>query len=151
MMEILNSAITGAFVGLIWALIKVVEYFIKKYSNADETPVKICEFKDFCDIKKKQVEKMEDILLKLKKIDEMHNVYNDDHVPAWYVPSELLPLVRESNHCLENLDKSLEVVLDEIKTGQSNIINRMTDLITSQKLMTERLSDLISALNKLSH
>lgn len=170
-MEITGSVLTGLFVGLVWALIKVVEFFIKKYGKSKEDAEgsaaatklaeiqvnqfkdiaeKISEFKDSCVLTKEQSDKLDEIWQKVKKLDDMHNVYNENHAPAWYVPSELLPLVRESNVCLDNLEKSLDIAIDEIKAGHSIVVNRISDLITSQKLVTERLGDLISALNKFS-
>lgn len=170
-MEITGSVLTGLFVGLVWALIKVVEFFIKKYGKSKddvegsisaaklaETQVnqfkdiaeKISEFKSSCTLTKEQSDKLEEIWQKIKKMDDMHNVYNENHAPAWYIPSELLPLVRESSVCLDNLEKSLDIAIDEIKAGHSIVVNRISDLITSQKLVTERLGDLISALNKFS-
>ncbi|MFA5048460.1 MAG: hypothetical protein WC516_05565 [Patescibacteria group bacterium] len=170
-MEITGSVLTGLFVGLVWALIKVVEFFIKKYGKSKEdieTNVsanklaetqtnqfkdiseKISQIKDFCILTKEQSDKLDEIWQKTKKLEDMHNVYNENHAPAWYIPTELLPLVRESNICLENLEKSLDIAIDEIKAGHVIVVNRISDLITSQKLVTERLGDLISALNKFS-
>lgn len=162
-MELTGTVLSGLFVALVYALIEVVKFFVKKYGkskeeseeNSQSDAVKnLCEKIDRLEeshvFTKEFASKIEDIFQKTKKLEDMHNVYNDNHAPAWYIPSELLPLVRESSVCLDNLEKSLDIAIDEIKAGHSVVVNRISDLITSQKLVTERLGDLISALNKFS-
>lgn len=164
-MEITGSALTALFVGLVWTLINVVKYFItkygkQKYSNAilvgdqakilAEICIKINEIKERGTLTKEQQEIMEKSLNYIQKLHEMHAVYNDDHVPAWYVPKDLIDLVRNIHGRLDALCKEIEENLDDVKKGQTVIVGNMSELITSQKLMTERLGDLISALNKFS-
>lgn len=167
-MELTGHALTGLFIGLVWVLIETVKFFIRKYGKTKdaaelesvavnlanvqvaqfkEISDKISQVKESCFLTKEQVDILEEVREKIRKLDEMHSVFNENHVPAWYVPSELLTLVRESSTCLDNLEKSLDIAIDEIKAGQAVVVNRMSDLITSQKLMTERLGDLIAALN----
>ncbi len=156
-MELTGSALTALFVGLVWALIKVVEFFVSKYKNNKEvkgltndqsnTLQKVSEnVSTLCDVLNKQSESLSTILAHSKHLDNMHSVYNDDHAPAWYVPPGLISLVRENN----NLCKDMEERIDEMKGDQGIIVGKMSDLISSQKLVTERLGDLISTLNKIS-
>lgn len=149
-MELVGSAITAAFVGLIWALIKVVDYFISKnkIKTSQLDPLQLKEFvtffNNFQNNCKEQNKMLKDILDHSKDIYDMHNVYNEDHVPAWYVSPDLIRIVRENN--MKSIDLLKQLI--EIGSDQDTIVNKMAELITSQKLMTERLGDLIFALNK---
>ena len=160
-MEITSSAMTALFVGLVWTLINVVKYFMAKYgkqkvvdatlvgtqaNSLEDIKSKISEIKERGALTKEQAE----ILAGIKELKRMHEVFNDDHVPAWYVPKDLIELVRSTHSRLNSLCKEMEENLDDVKHGQTTIVGNMSELITSQKLMTERLGDLISALNKLS-
>jgi len=140
-MEITDSAIIALFSGLVFTLIRVVEFFISKYKK--DKP------KDIISDLTKNIENQEEISKKIlehtKHLDEMHSVYND-HIPAWYVPSDMLELIRENNNSLNILLKYIYSMEDDQRT----IINKMLELINSQKLMTDRVGDLINALNKFS-
>lgn len=146
-MELTGSVLSGLFVALVWAVIRTVEFFIKKYGRSKEdTEIKeLTEKVDkaFVAATKEQKELFEILLEQSKKMYDMHNVYNENHTAAWYYPSEALTLTRESKNSLENLESAIE----EVRDGQAIIVNRISDLITSQKLMTERVGDLIAALN----
>lgn len=145
-MELTGPAFTGLFIGLIWALIRVVEYFIKRYNGTKEdSGIKdiVEKIEKNCALTAEQAEMLKEISEKNNKMFDMHNVYNENHAAAWYYPSEALSLARESHTCLGNLESAIE----EVKDGQAIIVNRISDLITSQKLMTERVGDLIAALN----
>ena len=163
-MEITGSALTAVFIGLIWCLIKVVEYFIKKYSNKSENTlakedeyeliktisIQLSTIKDSGTLTQKQEKILEDILEYTKRLYELHNVYNEDHTLAWYIHPEIITLARQSQNYLVSLEKTLDNVTDEIKDEQGNIIGKIIDLVSSQRALTERLSDLISTLNRLS-
>jgi len=164
-MELTASAVTALFVALIWTLINVVKYFVTKYGKQRvigaelvgdqakmlrEVDQKILDIKERGTLTKEQEDILKEALAYVKKLHEMHAVYNDDHVPAWYVPKDLIELVRNTHARLNSLCKQMEESLDDVKQGQTVIVGNMSELITSQKLMTERLGDLISALNKLS-
>jgi len=160
-MEFTRSALTAVFVGLIWALIKVVEFFISKYRNnketkglTDEQAEILRKIHNGCDhlneINKEHDAMLKKILSYSEHLDQMHSVYNDDHAPAWYMPPDMIKLVRENYNLSKILSRDIEEHMDEFKDDQGVIVNKMTELITSQKLMTERLGDLISALNKIS-
>jgi septation ring formation regulator EzrA len=164
-MELTGSAITALFVGLIWTLINVVKYFIAKYGKQrsidaeligeqaktlDDISKGLAEIKEHGTLTKEQCAVINDTYDHIKRLHEMHAVYNDDHVPSWYVPKDLIELVRETHSRLNSLCKEIEENLDDVKQGQTVIVGNMSELITSQKLMTERLGDLISALNKIS-
>jgi hypothetical protein len=134
MMEIGSAAITALFVGLIWTLIKVVEFFVsgKKRGLTPE---------------------QEQILLyiqgRVKHLDELHSVYDSNHVPKWYVPGELLTLIRETHSALEALSHELDDSMEKVTSGQASSVQKISDLINSQKLMTERLGDLVTLWSKL--
>lgn len=152
-MELTGSVLTALFVGLVWALIRVVEFFVSKYKTTKETGQEVLLKRlqnDFQESNKIQCEILNKILHYCENLDNMHSVYNDDHAPAWYIPPDMIKLVRENNNLSKMLSKEIEEHMDEFKGDQDIIVVKMTELITSQKLMTERLGDLISALNKLS-
>jgi hypothetical protein len=160
-MELTGSALTAAFIGLIWVLIKVVEFFISKYKNnkevkglTNEQVETLRKIHDGCnslnEASKEHNAMLRKILSYSEHLDHMHSVYNDDHAPAWYMPPDMLKLVRENYNLSKILSRDIEEHMDEFKGDQDVIVNKMTELITSQKLMTERLGDLISALNKIS-
>jgi hypothetical protein len=154
-LEIAGSAVTALFIGLVWSLISVVKFFISKHKNDKETKgltdsqsATLQKINDLHGLIKSQDEKIIQILNHVKHLDNMHSVYNDDHVPAWYVSPNIVPLVRENNTLSKVLSKNMEEHMDMIKDDQGIIVGKMSDLISSQKLMTERVGDLISALNK---
>lgn len=169
-MEITGSALTALFVGLIWTLIRVVEFFIRKYGKVKEeeeatalakslTLTQTNQFKEIseeiqrinhngCLATEAKADILEKICENSNKLFELHNVFNENHVPAWYVPSDLIELVRKSNNCLNNLERNLDLANNDRKAEQHITIDRLSDLIGSQKTMTERLSDLIVILNK---
>jgi hypothetical protein len=132
-MELGSAAITALFVGLIWTLIKVVEFFVsgKKRGLTNE---------------------QEHTLYQIHKLtlhlDELHSVYDSNHVPKWYVPGELLKLIRDMHNALEALSHELDDSMNKISSGQQSSIQKVSDLINSQKLMTERLGDLVTMWSK---
>lgn len=153
-MELTGSAVTALFVGLVWTLIKVVEFFLNKNKNKVVPTLNPEQSKSLSNIENcaeemkniitKQNILIKNMLDKSEDLYDMHNVYNDDHVPAWYVSPDLIKLVRENNiKFIDILKKMGEVGMD-----QDRIVEKMSDLIASQKVMTERLGDLITALNK---
>jgi hypothetical protein len=137
-MTIEGSALTALFVALIWVLIKVVEYFISK-NKKDKMQ---------CGLTERQEKTLEEARNYSKDLFEMHNVYDENRTPMWIIPPELMKLIRENHSCLELLKKEIDDNLDDIKGGQSVVVDKMTNLISSNKIMTERLGDLISALRK---
>jgi len=153
-MEITGSVLTALFVGLVWALIKVVEFFVskyktKEYASLDPEHIKIItRIYDETNAIRSNLFKQENILREVfehsKDLYEMHNVFNEDHVPAWYVSPDLIRITRENNIKFIDMLKKI----GEVGNDQDVIVSKMSELITSQKLMTERLGDLIFALNK---
>lgn len=161
-LDILNSVFTSAFIGLVWALIKVVEYFVNK-NKKEEKP-------EYLDLLNKNIEllmnmnkQLENIIKMgtlteqqekvieetaedMNKLLEMHEVYNENRVPIWYFPSETVKIIKDLPLHLNNL----EMFMSDLKTDQSEMFSRLSDLISSQKVVTERLSDLISALTKVT-
>lgn len=133
-----TPALTALFIGMAWALIKVVEFFISKYKKGKESQ----------GLTEKQEEMLKEAADYSKNLFEMHNVYDESRIPLWIFPPEISKLVRETHNSLEMLTKELEDSVDNMKYDQSIVVNKITDLVTSQKLMTERLGDLIAALKK---
>lgn len=138
-MEITDSAIIALFTGLVWTLINVVKFFISKFRKDNKND-------NISSLFDPQNKKINELLEKINDLKNMHEVYNDDHIPAWYIPSKMLNLIRENNNYLNILLKDIY----NIKDDQHLIIEKMLELIGSQKLMTERLGDLINILSKIS-
>jgi len=145
-MELGGAALTALFVGLVWTLIKVVGFFVdkSKKNGKDIAPVAI-------GLTVEQARKLENINALIKHLDELHSVYDDNRVPKWYVPGEMLVLLRNADSALKSLSNELEDSIDKSESGQKAVLDKMSDLINSQKLMTERLGDLITLWSKLGN
>ena len=59
-------------------------------------------------------------------------------------------MVRQIHNGLEVTCKEMEAGFGDIEDSQSALSERVIDLITSQKVMVERLGDLINKLNRIS-
>jgi hypothetical protein len=136
-MEIGSAAITALFVGLVWTLIKVVEFFISGGKKRGLTS--------------EQESALYQIHKSVFHLDELHSVFDSNHVPKWYVPGELLTLVREAHNAMEALSHELDDSMEKIASGQAASVQKITELINSQKLMTERLGDLVTMWSKLGN
>ena len=154
-----GSIITSLFVGLILTLIKVVEHFIskkqeKKGLNEQQEQMlqKICQYvndtQKYGVLTEKQEELLEEINDSTGDLLDMHSVYDENRVPRWYISADLMPLVRKTYNSVKILNKELEESLSDIKEDQTLLVSRMIDLIASQKVMVERLGDLIVKLDK---
>lgn len=147
-MELTGSALTALFIGLVWTLIKVVEYFLSRVSKKQVLINEQDKFNDIF-IKLQQFSDLLNVINNnLKHLNEMHLVYDENRVPRWYISPEILPLVRQIHNSLEIIGKEFEDDFVIIKTGQTTIIQKILDLLSAQKLMVERLSDIIMKLNK---
>jgi hypothetical protein len=160
-MELTGSAITALFVGLVWTLIKVVGYFISKKNGKSgltseqdkqiaETHTYLSEMNKYGVLTKDQKDLVYEIHDIVKDLKEVHSVYDENHVPKWYIPSELLPLVRQIHTSMDSLCKEMEENLGDVKSDQRVLVEKVVDLISSQKLMVERLGDLITKLTKMN-
>ena len=156
-----SSLLTSLFVGLVVTLIKVVEYFISKRQDKkglskyqEEMLQKICQYIGEAEkhgaLTEKQEELLEEINDNTEDLLDMHSVYDENRVPRWYVSADLMPLVRKIYGTLKTLNKELEENISDVKEGQTMLVSRMIDLISSQKLMVERLGDLIVKLDNKS-
>jgi hypothetical protein len=155
-MELGGAALTGLFLGMAWALVRVVEYFVKKYgkntekfSLSDEQAKKLEEIHNlicgrFNSISEHQQTCLEGIERAVRHLDELHSVYDDNHVPKWYVPKEILDIVRLIHNDIDRMSDDLKEELSKIGAGQSISVEKISELINSQKLVTERLGDLIT-------
>lgn len=161
-MEIGGAALTGLFIGMAWALVRAVEYFVKKYgknteklSLADEQAKKLDEVHQQClscgrfgPLTKSQKDCLEGIEKVVRHLDELHSVYDENHVPKWYVPREMLLTVRAMHSEIDAMSDDLKEELVKISAGQSISVEKISELINSQKLVTERLGDLITLWSK---
>jgi predicted oxidoreductase len=129
-----GSALTALFVGMVWALVKTVEYFV---SRRNGRPAFYGEYS----------EQLQETHQLTKELHELHEVYDENHVPLWYVPREMLTLVREIHTCMENSENQV----GEIKSGQAVLFEKITELIASQMLLTQRLGDLVAKLDRISN
>lgn len=157
-MELTSSALTALFIGLVWTLIKVVEYFINRgkndvVRNESEERDALISSRNINIINKiehlqQQCAMLSDIYNKVKKLEESHSVVDENLIPRWYVPSELLPIVRQMHNSLDIMCRELQENLEAVKDGQASLVERILDLVSSQKIMVERLGDIIAKLNK---
>lgn len=156
-MEIGGAALTGLFIAMAWALVKTVEYFIKKYGRTQGSEIsneilkkvdeiyKQCMKNDrFGSLTNQQNEILECINKGVRHLDELHSVYDENHVPKWYVPKEILSVVRSIHNDIDIMNDGLKEELSKITAGQSISVEKISELINSQKLVTERLGDLIT-------
>lgn len=161
-MELTTSALTAVFVGMIWALIKVVEYFVSKSKKTTDIKLSLSEkeatqlefiydnikdFEKYGPLTEAQINQLNEINKNIQIVKDMHEVYSENRVPIWYVPNELLPTLNKIYSYLKRLNSEFEANIDKMEDGQSLLVNKMIDLMATQKLMVERLGDLIVNLN----
>jgi hypothetical protein len=160
-MELGGAALTGLFIGMAWALVRVVEFFVKKYGKnvseavlIDEQAKKLDEIYSKCTSNKfgmltsSQESRLENIEKMVEHLDELHSVYDENHVPKWYFPREMLLIVRAIHRDIDEMNDDLKEELGRIGAGQSISVGKISELINSQKLVTERLGDLITLWSK---
>jgi len=161
-MELGGAALTGLFIAMAWALIKTVEFFIKKYGKTtDKAELVNGQAKKLDDIHKQcmscgrfgvltqsQINSLSVIEKLVKRLDELHSVYDNNHVPKWYVPGEMMLTVRSIHHNIDLMTDDLKDELGKLNAGQSISVEKISELINSQKLVTERLGDLITLWSK---
>jgi hypothetical protein len=157
-----DSVLTAVALAFFWALFKAIEYLVtrkknnkwgkeqeKKLNEIHEILVKrVSDHKKFMSSLEKVLDNIEE---KVNHLDTMHSVYDENLVPRWYVPTDMVKLVRQIHNSLESVNKELEENFGDVRDGQSVLVERVIDLITSQKLMVERLGDLINKLNRISN
>jgi hypothetical protein len=160
-MEISSAALVSLFIGMGWALIRVVEFFIKKYSKNGKTCLTEEQNKmlyevytsivksDLNNMLKKQEEMLDNIHKLIEHLDDLHSVYDENHVPKWYFPKEILQLSRSIFNEVKILDDEISGEISRMSAGQSIMVDKISDLINSQKLVTEKLNDLIILWTKL--
>jgi len=142
-----GSALTALFVGMAWALIKTVEYFISKRNSKNNRSDALSDAQSRNVLRQEQVAQLEEIHKLTKEIHMLHAVYDENHMPLWYVPREMLSLIRGMNNCMANSEDRI----DEIKSGQAVLFEKMTELISSQMLLMQRLGDLVAKLDRISN
>ena len=163
-MEISSYVVIGVLIVAVKALSKVVEYFLEK--NKKHPPCiaqkqnekllamekNISYLKEHWDSFRKLEHSMDMVLERVKHLDEIHSVYNDDHVPSWYVPKRMLPLLMDIEKTLDKfsqkMEEDVEEMKDNVKKDHAVLADKIVDLISSNRLTVERIGDLISELNK---
>ena len=137
-MDLTSSALTTVFIALIYALIRVVNFFIsKKNGTTKASTVSDLEHT------------IKEIHKRVEHLDELHSVYDSNHVPTWYIPGDLFPLIRQIQTDLASLEKEFGGVVEEIKNSTNTDSKEMADLTNSHKLMIERLGDFFSRINSI--
>jgi hypothetical protein len=156
-----GSILTALIVGFLWSVFRIVEYLISKKRINKWGPQQDKKLNELHSAMLNQLKehqrfmiKLENAILKIeeqvKHLDEMHSVYDENLVPRWYLPSDMVKLVRQIHTTLEATCKEMENNFEEVKDGQSVFVERVIDLVSSQKIMVERLGDLINRLNRIS-
>ena len=156
-----GSILTALIVGFLWSVFRIIEYLVSRKRNNRRDSSQDSKFNEFHLAILEQVKehhrfmvKLDAVILKIEKqvehLDDMHSVYDENLVPRWYLPPDMVRLVRQIHTTLESTCKEIESNFEEVKDGQSAFADRVIDLVSSQKLMVERLGDLISKLNRLS-
>lgn len=156
-----GSILTALIVGFLWSVFRIIEYLVSKKKNNRWGVSQDKKLNELHSVIMGQVKEHQKFMVKLdvaitkieeqvKHLDEMHSVYDENLVPRWYLPSDVAKLVRQIHTTLEATCKEMESNFEEVKDGQSVFVDRVIDLVSSQKLMVERLGDLINKLNRIS-
>jgi hypothetical protein len=157
-----DSVLVAFLLAFFWTIFKIIEYYFSKKRSVkwgkeqDQRLIDIhlhltsmekvqSEFVDELNVVIEQIYDM------VKHLDEMHSIYDENLIPRWYLPSDMIKIVRQIHNNLEATYKEMEIGFREVGEDQSNLSERVIDLITSQKIMVERLGDLIGKLNRLSN
>lgn len=128
-----SIALLVALVGVIVSLIRIVEHLVvKKKQNGHGV------------LTKEQAEE-------LHTLYKMHDRYDDNGVPRWFFPGDVLDMTRA--HCEESSLKLNTIIQDQttIRNEQHTIYSKINDLISSQQRVTDRISDLINKLDRQSN
>ena len=157
----IDSVLVAFGLAFFWAIFKIIEYLVNKKKNArwgkeqerklDETHnATLLLIKEHEGFMKDLGVFLENINKRLEHLDDMHCVYDENLIPRWYLPSDMIKMVRQIHGNLEATCKEMETGFKEVEGNQSALSERVIDLITSQKIMVERLGDLINKLNRIS-
>lgn len=160
-MPFAESAVTAVIVAVFLGLVKGIDYLLTKRNEKNKPPPGLTEdqakflseahrmvsdIKERGTLTKEQETLLDQIMKGITHLDELHSVYDDNHVPMWYVPSDLKDKLMKILIQVAAMDDHL----DEVKEGQGALIRKISDLISSQQLMTQRMGDLISKLDTLN-
>ncbi len=168
-MSISNSLITAVVVAFVLGLIKAIDWLLSRRRKDEDTEglselhieqlektsiatdsikhniIKIIENGS---LTKEQENIIEEIHKMIEHLNELHSVYDNNHVPKWYVPSDLSDKLIKIDSKLELLSLRQAEGLEEIKEIQNEIFQKISNLISSQNHLTDRIGDLIRILNK---
>jgi len=160
-MPLAESAITAVIVSVFLGLIKGIDYLLTRRNEKDkpthgltdeqtkfliEAHRMVADIKERGTLTREQEARLDAIMKAVLHLDELHSVFDENHVPRWYVPSDLQEKLMKLLVQITTMDDHL----DEVKEGQGALIQKISDLISSQQLMTQRMGDLISKLDSLS-
>ena len=137
-MTITGSALTALFLGMAWALIRTVEFLISRRS------IKNGNGNGKAHSAKEQEQLLEDIYSLTNEMYKLHVVFDENHVPLWYVPRETVKQIRDVNEHIVVTAKDIA----GIKSGQTLMVEKVLELIVSQKILLDRLSDLIIKMDR---
>jgi signal-transduction protein with cAMP-binding, CBS, and nucleotidyltransferase domain len=167
-MSISNSLITAVVVAFVLGLIKAIDWLLSKRRDnqndslselqaeqlekvtktSDSIKHNVIKIIETGSLTKEQEELIEEIHKMIEHLNELHSVYDGNHVPKWYVPSDLVDRLIKIDSKLELLNLRQSESLDEIKDLQNEVFQKISNLISSQNHLTDRIGDLINILNK---
>jgi len=155
-MAVAESLITAVVVAGVLGLIKAIDYLLSKREGSkgvltdsqskqlEESHRTVRDIKERGTLTRDQEGILRDTNKRVGQLHEMHAVYDDNHVPRWYVPNNLSERLVQMEQKLALADLHME----ELKASQAALIEKISDLITSQHLMTQRVGDLVSKLGR---
>ncbi len=157
-----ESVLVAFLLAFFWTVFKVIEYYISKKRSAKwgkEQEQKLSEIHScLLNMEKTQYvfikeldSTVEEISVRIRHLDDMHSNYDENLIPRWYLPPDMAKTVRLIYNNITATYKEIGVGFKEIGDEQSSLSDRVIDLITSQKVMVERLGDLINKLNRFSN
>ena len=159
-----NSIITAIVVAFVLGLIKAIDWLVSRKNKKEsynfseihaaqleKTSNTVLDIQNSIfrmlengTLTKEDEELLEQIHKMIEHLNELHSVYDNNHVPKWYVPSDL-------SERLIKIDSRSEIIserFEEIKDSQNELVQKISDLILSQNRVTDRLGDLINILGK---
>ena len=162
-----NSLITALVVAFVLGLIKAIDWLLSRRNKSDEglsdlhaeqlektseavdlIKYNIVKILENGTLTKEHESLIEEIHKMLEHLDDLHSVYDNNHVPKWYVPSDLIERLMNIYSKLELISFRQIEGMEEIKDLQNELFQKISNLISSQNHLTDRISDLINILNQ---
>lgn len=150
-MELLsNTSFIAVFIAAVYALTKVVTFFVRKYGKNEQSEL-IHKIYNYCHsfnekgtLTESQEEKLDDIKSILYHLNELNSIPGEKYLPEWYVPQQILTLLKRIYNNLQNTNTYIETLLESHNNKDENI----SELIEKQKDITENLENLLSLLSE---